>query len=209
MSVLSRMANQLTLTICILVITIIAKAVPNCNETLQNIITTNGDKQSAVLIKSGSLVNSNNVFVFKISQKPKNIVTFILDKPLYITGIGIRQRFNMTEVENECKSSLYQDPWASYNITYTNSQSDKPRTLNYPPGVCLGIINPSTMLPYQEIPTGKIHKKILTVAIIPTMMRTITVSIHDTNYSNDSKPFQKASLRIIGSKNMSNFYELR
>ena len=174
------MANQLRVTFCILVVSIIANAHPNCNEKIPYNMST--FDENIKTISSGSLETSNNkVFVFTISHNAMNNVTFKFKQDFYITGIGIRQMFTKAEVGNECKSSFYHDHWASYNITYREPQSAHQKILDYPPGVCIGIINPNTLLPFQEIHINKVKKKTFKVALIPTKMQTITVSIKYTN----------------------------
>ena len=166
------MANQLTLTFCILVVSILTRAAPNCNNTLRYTLL------HGSLIRLGSLNTSKNVFVFTIPPNPMNEVTFILDPaPLYVTGISIRHRFNSSELKDECISSFFPDPWASYYIQYTESETAGTHSLDYPPGASPGVINPSALFPYQEILRDTSDAEKLRVAITPTQMRTITVSL--------------------------------
>ena len=120
--------------------------------------------------------DSNKVFLLETSKRSKNRVEITLDREYYITGIGIRQRFNDSEVGMDlCPSSLRYDPIAYFNVTYATLQENN-ISLDYPPGTERGLIIPSLLFPTQAFGSDNDSKNKLRVAINATKMKSIIVS---------------------------------
>ncbi|KAI6650463.1 hypothetical protein LOD99_5900 [Oopsacas minuta] len=177
------MCKLLTLTFCLFLSVILTNTNPTCNDRIllgkpQAIVLTAGVEIKEVAGENQSipLFNSNKVFIFTISHGSNNEITYNLDEEYIINAIGIRQRFDGKEYAKICHSSLSEDYSASYKVTYTNSASTTSYPIEYPIGTDLGIIVPSTLLPYQKIQSDTIDKETLKIALKPEKMTTITIS---------------------------------